>query len=514
MRYFPSFDEFVELARGANLVPVYRQLIGDTLTPVSAFCKIQEEEWAFLFESVVGGERVGRYSFVGSGPFFRLQAYDRGVRLETRVPGRDGRGSTWTTETLHHPDPLRLLEEKLAAYRTPVFPGLPRFCGGAVGYAGYDTVRYVERLPKPPPDDRGLPDLSFAFYDRMVIFDQINKTIAAVAHAHVAGVRGQGSGVSTEELRRSYDDACARVDRLVERLQQGVADLQLTDIAAVGDVRLPFRSNVTREQFEASVEKCKEYIRAGDIFQVVLSQRLETETRARPFDIYRTLRVVNPSPFMFYLKSGPLSLVGSSPEIMVRVEGDRVMIRPLAGTRRRGKTEEEDQRLANELIGDAKERAEHIMLVDLGRNDVGRVARYGTVELSDVMTIERYSHVMHICSTVTGRLQEGKSGFDALRACLPAGTLSGAPKVRAMEIIDELEPQRRGPYGGAVGYVDFGGNMDTCIALRTMVLKGQTAYLQAGAGIVADSVPAAEYEETMSKAMGLLRALEIAETQL
>jgi anthranilate synthase component 1 len=306
------------------------------------------------------------------------------------------------------------------------------------------------------------------------------------------------------------------VDRLVERLHLGVADLQLTDIDPFdhpGSER-SFTSNFTRDSYMAAVEKCKEYIRAGDIFQVVLSQRLQTETRARAFDIYRTLRVVNPSPFLVYLKMGPVCLVGSSPEIMVRVEGDLVTIRPLAGTRRRGATAEDDDRLAVELLADPKERAEHIMLVDLGRNDVGQVARYGTVQLSDVLTVERYSHVMHLCSTVTGRLRPGLTSFDALRSCLPAGTLSGAPKVRAMEIIDELEPHRRGPYGGAVGYVDFGGNMDTCIALRTMVLKGQTAYLQAGAGIVADSEPDKEYEETMNKARGLLRALHMAETQL
>jgi anthranilate synthase component 1 len=525
VQYYPSWEEFVELARGASLVPVYRQLIGDTLTPVSAFCKIQEEDWAFLFESVVGGERVGRYSFLGSGPFLRFQAFGPRVQIDERSVER----GAWSVEressasphaprltphALESADPIELLEEKLAAYRAPHVPGLPRFSGGAVGYAGYDAVRYVERLPQPPADDRHLPDLCFAFYDRMVIFDHINKTIAAVAHAHIPGVRGQESGVSRDELARSYREACGRVDRLVERLQQGVADLQLTDIAPVGDTRLPFRSNFEPAAFEAAVARCQEYIKAGDIFQVVLSQRLQTETRARPFDIYRTLRVVNPSPFMFYLKAGPLCLVGSSPEIMVRVEGERVTIRPLAGTRPRGKTEEEDERLAVELLADAKERAEHIMLVDLGRNDVGRVARYGSVQLSDVLTIERYSHVMHLCSTVTGRLQEGKTAFDALRACLPAGTLSGAPKVRAMEIIDELEPHRRGPYGGAVGYIDFSGNMDTCIALRTLVLKGQTAYLQAGAGIVADSVPATERQETLNKAMGLLRALEIAETQL
>src|SRR5438132_1261018 len=506
MHYLPSFEEFAELARHASLVPVYRQLIGDTLTPVSAFCKIQEEDWAFLFESVVGGERVGRYSFLGSGPFLRFQAFDRKVQIQ-EVPLAAGSGARPRLPPaieLEHADPLKLLEEKLAAYHAPHVPGLPRFCGGAVGYAGYDTVRYVERLPHPPPDDRHLPDLCFAFYDRMVIFDHINKTIAAVAHAHV----------DARDPARAYRAACARVDRLVERLRQGPAAVELADIAPVGEVRRAYRSNFAPGGYEAAVDKCKEYIRAGDIFQVVLSQRLQTETRARPFDIYRTLRVVNPSPFLFYLKTGPLCLVGSSPEIMVRVEGDRVTIRPLAGTRPRGRTEEDDERLAADLVADPKERAEHIMLVDLGRNDVGRVARYGTVQLRDVMTVERYSHVMHLCSNVTGRLQSGKTAFDALRACLPAGTLSGAPKVRAMEIIDELEPYRRGPYGGAVGYVDFTGNMDTCIALRTMVLKGQTVYIQAGAGIVADSVPAKEREETLNKAKGLLRALEMAETQL
>jgi anthranilate synthase component I len=495
MRYHPTFEEFVALSREASLVPVYRQLIGDALTPVSAFCKIQEGEWAFLFESVVGGERLGRYSFLGAGPFLRFQAFGRRVVLQP---------ATGPAVELEHPDPLRLLEEKLNAYRAPHVAGLPRFCGGAVGYAGYDAVRYVENLPNPPPDDRGLPDLCFAFYDRMVIFDHINKTIAAVAHAHV----------DPSDLRRSYQTACDRVDRLVERLQQGAADLQLTDVAPVGEVSRPYQSNFEPAAFDLAVAKCIEYIKAGDAFQIVLSQRLQTETKARPFDIYRTLRVVNPSPFLFYVKADSLCLVGSSPEIMVRVEGDKVTIRPLAGTRPRGRTDEDDERLAKELSADPKERAEHIMLVDLGRNDVGRVARYGSVQLSDLMTVERYSHVMHLSSTVTGRLKPGMTALDALRSCLPAGTLSGAPKVRAMEIIDELEPQRRGPYGGAVGYIDFSGNMDTCIALRTMVLKGQTVYLQAGAGIVADSVPANEREETLNKARGLLRALEMAETQL
>ena len=300
----------------------------------------------------------------------------------------------------------------------------------------------------------------------------------------------------------------------MERLQQGVADLQLTDIAPIGEVQRPFTSNFTQEAFKTAVEKCKQYINAGDIFQIVLSQRLRADTRARPFDIYRALRVLNPSPFMFYLKAGQTCLVGASPEIMVRVENGLTTIRPLAGTRKRGKTPEEDDVLAAELLADPKERAEHIMLVDLGRNDVGRVSKFGSVRLSDLLTVERYSHVMHLASTVTGQLEKGKSSFDALRACLPAGTLSGAPKVRAMQIIDEFEPHRRGPYGGAVGYIDFSGDMDTCIALRTMVLLGQTAYVQAGAGIVADSDPEMEYRETMNKAMGLLRALEMAETQL
>lgn len=504
-RFRPSFAEFVELAATASLVPIYRQLLGDTLTPVTAFWKIREGDWSFLFESVVGGERVGRYSFLGSGPFLRFEAHDRRVMLQYLPDSAGSNGTPLPAPTLlEHPDPLKLLEETLARYRAPALPGLPRFCGGAVGYAGYDTVRYVERLPNPPPDDRGLPDLCFAFYDRMVIFDHINKTIAVVAHAHV----------DHSDLEGSYRRACQRVDDLVSRLDQGGPTLPLTDVTPRGETRRAFRSNFEAPAFEAAVEKCREYIKAGDAFQIVLSQRLETETNADPFDVYRTLRVINPSPFMFHLRCGSLSLVGSSPEILVRVEGDRATIRPLAGTRRRGATESDDQQLATELLADPKERAEHIMLVDLGRNDMGRVARYGTVELSDLMVVERYSHVMHISSTVTGQLRPGTSAFDALRACLPAGTLSGAPKVRAMEIIDELEPHRRGPYGGAVGYVDFSGNMDTCIALRTMVLKDRKAYVQAGAGIVYDSVPSQEREETLNKAMGLLRALELAERQL
>lgn len=503
MAHLPDFEQFAGLAKPGWLVPVYRRLIGDTLTPVSAFCKIQEGDWAFLFESVVGGEKVGRYSFLGAGPMLILEAF--GQRVRSRKLGeRD-----WAESIAA--DPLGELQRLLGHYRAVPVPGLPRFCGGAVGYAGYDTVRYVERLPNAPPDDRNLPDLCFALYDRMVIFDHINKTILAVAHARIPD---SADGLAPDQLREAYCTASERVDRLVERLQQGVADLQLTDIDPAGAPALSVRCNFTREAFHAAVRRAIEYIHAGDIFQVVLSQRFQTETRARPFDIYRALRVINPSPFMFYLRHGANCLIGASPEIMTRVEGDLVTVRPLAGTRRRGRDEAEDVALAAELLADPKERAEHIMLVDLARNDVGRLARFGTVQLHDVLSVERYSHVMHLSSTVTGRLRPGLTAFDALRASLPAGTLSGAPKVRAMEIIDELEPHRRGPYGGAIGYVDFTGNMDTCIALRTLVLLGQTAYMQAGAGVVADSDPEAEYQETVNKAASLLRAIEIAQTQL
>jgi anthranilate synthase component 1 len=492
-RYSPDFESFQRLAQGADLVPVYRQLVSDTLTPVSAYCRIQQGECGFLFESVVGGERIGRFSFLGSDPFLRIDAY--GNRVIVMRAGK--------TETRVVADPLHELEQLLAGFRAVHVRGLPRFCGGAVGYAGYDVVRYTERLPNAPEDDRGLPDLSFAFYDRMVVFDQINKTILVVAHARTKG-----------DLRAEYETACRRIDETCAQLQQRTDNLELADISLTGDADLAWSSNFSRDGFEEAVEKCKEYIRAGDIFQVVLSQRLKVETKVSPLEIYRALRVVNPSPFMVLLHTPAVNLVASSPEIMVRVEDGVVTIRPLAGTRRRGSTDEEDRRLEQELLADPKERAEHVMLVDLARNDLGRVSRYGSVQLSDVMKVERYSHVMHITSNATGKLAEGKSALDALRAGLPAGTVSGAPKVRAMQIIDELEPHRRGPYAGAIGYIDFTGNMDTCIALRTLVMQGQTAYVQAGAGLVADSVPSTEYQETLSKARGLLKAIEVAERQL
>ncbi len=494
MTHCPDWNTFSQLAAGHDLVPVYRQLVSDTLTPVSAYARLPNRHDSFLFESVVGGERIGRYSFLGAEPFLWLEAYGTKVRKR--------RGDHVEEFTVS--DPLGELETLVAAHRAPHVAGLPRFCGGAVGYAGYDTVRYVENLPNAPQDDRHLPDLSFALYDRMVIFDHLRKTILVVAHADV---RGQSPEVA-------YQAACARIDELCHALAQPTDGLQLTDLAINTPPTRQFTSNRTQAEYEASVVKSKEYILAGDIFQVVLSQRLELETVATPLDIYRALRVVNPSPFMFLLNTPSVSLVGSSPEIMVRVEDGEVTIRPLAGTRKRGVTDAEDLALEQELLADEKERAEHVMLVDLARNDVGRVAEYGSVQLSDVMKVERYSHVMHITSNVTGQMAAGKTALDALRSGLPAGTVSGAPKVRAMQIIDELEPHRRGPYGGAVGYLDYTGNMDTCIALRTLVMQGNRVYIQAGAGIVADSVPASEYEETLNKARGLLKAIEVAEEQL
>jgi anthranilate synthase component 1 len=503
MSHYPDFQTFKKLAEGADLVPVYRRLVSDALTPVTAFHKIDAGRCACLFESVVGGEKVGRYSFLATEPFFEIEAY--GNRVTTNAySGVSAAGvPTLVTRQFESANPIEELRRRVEAVREATLPELPPFCSGAVGYAGYDTVRYYEHLPDAPPDDRQVPDLAFAFYDHMVIFDNVTKTIVVTA---MARLDKPGMDPAT-----AYDDACGRVDRLVEQLSAPRSKVQPFDIQTRGGVNLPYQSNFTQADFQRAVEKCVEYIRAGDIFQVVFSQRLEVPIRAHPFDIYRTLRVINPSPFMFYVRTPSVTLVGSSPEVMARVVDGKLTVRPLAGTRRRGETDEEDRRLAEELLVDPKERAEHVMLVDLGRNDVGRVCRYRSVELTDVMTIERYSHVMHITSNVDGQLTEGKTAFDALQACLPAGTVSGAPKVRAMEIIDEIEPHRRGPYAGAVGYFDFGGNMDTCIALRTIVIQDNKAYIQAGAGIVADSVPENEWNETLNKARGLLKAIELAE---
>ena len=505
MPHYPAFDSFAKLAESADFVPVYRRLVSDALTPVSAFHRLDAGAAACLFESVIGGEKVGRYSFLAGEPYLLLQA--RGNEVTEIEYGRPATNQPIqaTRRTFTSKNPLADLRMRVQAVRMAKHSGLPPFVGGAVGYAGYDTVRYVERLPNAPPDDRHLPDLAFAFFDHMVVFDNVQKTCIVVALARIE-TRDPAA------LRLAYEDACRRVDRLVDKLSSAAETLAPTDIDTTGEVSLASESNFTQAEFEAAVRKCVEYIRAGDIFQVVISQRLQTPLSVDPFEVYRTLRVVNPSPFMFYLRVPECTLVGSSPEILVRVVEGKVTMRPLAGTRRRGRTDEEDRALAEELLADPKERAEHVMLVDLGRNDVGRVARYGSVQLSDVMVIERYSHVMHITSNVTGELTPERDAFDALAACLPAGTVSGAPKVRAMEIIDEIEPHRRGPYAGAVGYIDFAGNMDTCIALRTIVVQNGIAYVQAGAGIVADSIPEQEYQETLNKARGLLKAIEIAQS--
>ena len=488
--YRPTFEEFQQHCRQANVVPVYRQLLADVLTPVSALQKVAAGGHSFLLESVVGGEKIGRYSFIGSQPFLTFKAR----RKEVTVVGAEGE------RTYSVADPMDELKKLLGRYRVAHVEGLPRFTSGVVGYFAYDVVRYTENLPDAPPDVLGLPDIYVNFYDTMVVFDHIYKSVKVVHSARTEG----------RDPRRAYDEALRRIDAVCELLRQPTVTLA-DDIAPVGEVTIPYTSNFTREGFCDAVGRAKEYIRAGDIFQVVPSQRLCARTDVKPFDIYRVLRVVNPSPYMFYLDFDDVKLVGSSPEVMVRVEDGLITLRPIAGTRRRGRTDQEDQALAEELLADPKERAEHVMLVDLGRNDVGRVARFNTVKVDECMVIERYSHVMHIVSNVSGQLEPGRDAFDTLRACLPAGTLSGAPKVRAMQIIDELEPQRRGPYGGAVGYIDFSGNMDTCITIRTIVMVGDKAYVQAGGGIVADSVPETEYEETLNKARGLLRAIQVTE---
>jgi anthranilate synthase component 1 len=491
----PTPDEFQQLAEHSRFIPVYRQLTSDTLTPVTAYQRIATGPWAFLFESVVGGERVGRYSFVGSNPFLTLTA--TGSRIVVEEIGGERR-------EFESEDPLKDLDAQIAQYRSASLPSLPRFCGGAVGFAGYDVIRYTENLPNVPHDDRKLPDLSFAFYSSMVVFDHIRKVVLVIALADT----------TVGDLKEARSRAEEQLDVLCRQLALSGGDVQLTDIDLTVEPTPEVRSNFTQEEFHSAIGKCKEFIKAGDIFQVVISQRFEYRSKARPLDVYRSLRMVNPSPFMFLLRTPDVDLVGSSPEIMVRVEDGETTIRPLAGTRPRGKTAQEDRDLAEDLLADPKERAEHVMLIDLARNDVGRVAKYGSVSLTDVMVVERYSHVMHITSNVSGQLRDGLTAVEALRAGLPAGTVSGAPKVRAMEIIDSVEPQKRGPYGGAVGYIDFTGNMDTCIALRTLVMKDGIIYIQAGAGIVADSVPEMEFKETQNKARGLLKAIHIAETQL
>jgi len=494
----PSRAEFVRLAKGATLIPVYTELIADLDTPVSALLKLGEAPYRYLLESVEGGERLGRYSFVGNTASLIFRSRGRTVEL-----GRPSPQGGFRFEQLDAPDPLDALRRIMARFVPAEVPGLPRFYGGAVGYLSYDMVRYFERLPDKNPDDLDVPESYFIVSDTVLIFDHARRKLKVVANAHI-------DGVSPEV---AYAEAEARIEQVLERLG---GQVQARPLHGLVDQSPPdpatLRSNFTREEFEAAVARCQEYIRAGDIFQVVLSQRFSAPITAAPIDLYRVLRTVNPSPYMYYLQFDDLALVGSSPEVMVRVENGVAQLRPIAGTRPRGATEEEDKRLAEELLADEKERAEHVMLVDLGRNDLNRVCEYGSVRVDEMMVIERYSHVMHIVSNVVGKLAPDKDPFDLLRATFPAGTVTGAPKVRAMEIIDELEPTRRGPYAGAIGYFGFSGNMDSCITIRTALIKGGTVHVQAGAGIVADSVPAKEYEETVNKAKAMLKAIAMAES--
>jgi anthranilate synthase component 1 len=491
----PPRDEFRAFAERGNLVPVWRDILADLETPVSAFLKVHRGPYGFLLESVQGGERWGRFSFLGTEPRQVLRVHERAVEIETPGKGVERR----TTD-----DPLGELQRMLAAYRPVDVPGLPRFVGGAVGFVGYDMVRSFERLPVQASDDLALPETCMMLADSVLVFDNVKQTIKVVAHAHIH------PDVSPDE---AYDEAVARIDALVERLGHAPVEPAGAATTPNGPAQTPaeVRSNFTPAAYQAIVGRAKEYIRAGDVIQVVLAQRFEMPLAAAPFNVYRCLRAVNPSPYMFYLAMGPYALAGASPEVMARVEDGELTVRPIAGTRPRGTMEREDQALADELLADPKEIAEHVMLLDLGRNDVGRVARTGSVEVTERLVIERYSHVMHIVSNVRGQLSPGQDSFAAFRATFPAGTLTGAPKIRAMQIIEELEPVRRGTYGGAVGYFGFNGTMDTCIAIRCVLMRGGRAFIGAGAGIVADSDPEAEHRECVNKARAVVQAIHLAE---
>jgi anthranilate synthase component I len=481
-----TFEEFTDLAKRATFVPVVKEVVADLLTPVSAFLKIAEHsDYAFLLESVEGGEHVGRYSFLGKDPFLILRS-----RGNDTVIDRAG-----TTSSAEKPF-IDTLRELMNRFQSPFVPGLPRFTGGAVGYLGYDTAAWFEPAVARPVQDTADDDAGFMLFDTVLAFDHVQHRILLIANARISG---------DEDLRSLYQFACAKIEFLEGELERALSLPRVTSAET-----LSLESNFTQPAFEAIVRQAKESIAAGDIYQVVLSQRFSADLGVDPFTVYRALRHVNPSPYMFFVRMGGRSIVGSSPEMLVRVEGRHAVTHPIAGTRPRGRSDEEDQRLAEELKRNEKERAEHVMLVDLGRNDLGRVCEYGSVRVPTFMSLERYSHVMHLVSVVEGQLAEDCDRLDALAACFPAGTVSGAPKVRAMQIINELETTRRGIYAGAVGYLDFAGNLDFCIAIRTIVLERGRAHIQAGAGIVADSNPTAEYEETKDKARAMVRALELA----
>lgn len=490
-RLFPSREVFRELAHQGNLVPVYREIIADMETPVSAFHKIDTGDHSFLFESVEKGGKFARYSFLGASPYLTFQARGKNIILREGTEER-----TYTIEG----DPLRELERLMAGYRPVPTSDLPLFYGGAVGYLGFEAVTSFEpTVSRAKKDDLNVPDAYFFVTDTLLIFDHLERRIKIVANAHI---------VDPTHADRAYDEAVAKIEELEARLSRPVRASLLPVYADVQPLEPSI--NMTRDQYVKMTEAMQEYIRAGDIFQVVPSQRFEVPFDHPPIDLYRALRLINPSPYMFILKLGGMALVGSSPELHVRCEEGRVRIRPIAGTRPRGKTPEEDDRLCEELLADPKERAEHVMLVDLARNDVGRVCKFNTVRLTDFMITERYSHVMHIVSNVEGELEPGHSSYDVMRATFPAGTVSGSPKIRAMQIIADQEPTCRGTYAGAVGYFGFSGNLDSCIAIRTVLLKDGKAYLQAGGGLVADSTPLGEYEESLNKAKAGLKALAMA----
>ncbi|KYZ75851.1 anthranilate synthase [Anaerosporomusa subterranea] len=476
----PSLEEFSELARQGNLVPLSLVIKADTETPISVYCKLVGEEQGFILESVDGGEHLGRYSFIGLRPF-------RTVTIRGPVCTITDKHATRKSEE----NPFTVLRTVMQEFIPVEIAGLPRFSGGAVGYFGFDMVEHLERVPAAERDELGLPDCCLMFPEVVVAFDHVKHTIQLIVCVRIEG-----------DVATHYQQAIGLLQEMKESLAK---PLDIT--AKPACVRSVVTSNRTKEEYMKMVIKAKEYIAAGDIFQVVPSQRLSANLQVPPFAVYRTLRSANPSPYLYYLNFGELQIVGSSPEMLVRLEHGVVETRPIAGTRRRGKTLQEDEQLAAELLADAKERAEHIMLVDLGRNDIGKIAAYGTVQVPTLMAVEKYSHVMHIVSSVSGQLQPGKDAIDALTACFPAGTVSGAPKVRAMEIIRELEQTKRGPYAGAVGYLGFSGSMDTCITIRTFVIADGKIHVQAGGGVVADSSPEAEYEETLNKAQGLLQAL-------
>ncbi|TRZ48243.1 MAG: anthranilate synthase component I [Dehalococcoidia bacterium] len=476
--YYPTLEEVKKHKRDGNLVPVYREIVADLETPVSAFLKVNRGGYSFLLESVEGGQQLARYSFIGTEPYRIL-----------------------TTRAKDKTDPLHLIAEELNKYKVVSVSDLPRFCGGAVGYLSYETVTRFEELPSPDADPLSLPESLFMLVDTMLVFDHVTHKIKVLSHVHLDG-----------DIAAAYQKAVGKIDDLVDRLSQPLTPSQRQKASTRPMNSYKLSSNFSKEEFEASVLKIKRYITDGEAIQVVLSQRLTQPTDVAPFEIYRALRTINPSPYMFFLDFTDFHIIGASPEILVRVEDGMVMTRPLAGTRPRGKSPAEDARLEQELRSDEKERAGHIMLVDLGRNDIGRVSEPGSVEVSDLMDVERYSHVMHLVTHVQGKLRRDLTAFDALRACFPAGTVSGAPKIRAMEIIAELEPEKRGPYAGAAGYFSFAGNMDMAIAIRTMVVKNGIAYTQAGCGIVYDSVPEREHKETMNKARALLKAISQAES--